>query len=329
MRIDLHTHLIPKSYLDEIRKNGVPSLTLEEKGGDDPVFITGSYRFKVSKELREPEEHLDRMEAEGIDLHVVSPPTFLFHSSAPPERALELARIVNDAYAELIRDHPGRFSAMGTVPLQDPERACGELRRIREKLNIRAIEIGSSIHGLPLDDPSFEPFFAEAEELGVLVFVHPYSQWLVGQEYLENAYLKNLTGLPMNTAWAIGRVIFSGLLSRRPNLRLGFAHVGGVAPFLLGRWDHGWEERPECRQRLSIPPSEAFRSLYFDTITHDPDAYRLMLDWVSPERLFLGSDFPFDMAIENPVSAVEELSGMSDEQRRRILGGNAGALLSL
>ena len=329
MRVDAHTHFIPDAYLEEIRIRGVSSLTLEKNATGELAVVTGSYRFPVSTALRAPEAHLARMETAGVGLHVISPPTFMFHYSDSPERALELARVVNDAYAGIVRAHPGRFAAMGTVPLQDPETACAELRRVREELGIRAVEIGSSIHGLPLDDPSLDPFFAEAENLGVFVFVHPYSQWLIGQDHLGMAYLKNLCGLPMNTAWAIGRVIFSGLPARHPGLRLGFAHVGGVAPMLLGRWDHGWEVREECRRQLSEPPSRAFGRLFFDTVTHDPEAYRLMLDWVSPDRLFLGSDFPFDMGTDDSVSAVEEMPGLTGTQREVILGGTAAGILGL
>lgn len=328
--VDVHTHFVPRAYLDRIvRSGGVPSLRVERDGNGRYVMLTGTYRFPLSPGLLEPEEHLRRMASLGIDVHVVSTPTFLFHYSDPPGLALELSRIINDGLAEMVRTHPGRFAAMATVPLQDAGLACEELRRAREELGIRAVEIGSSIHGLPLDDASLDPFYAEAERLGVFVFVHPLSQWLIGQSLLKMAYLENLVGLPMNTAWAMGRVLFSGLPARFPRLRMGFAHVGGVSAFLLGRWDHGWKTRAESRLRLPVPPSEAARALYFDTVTHSPEVLEASLQWIAPEKLLLGSDYPFDMQVDEPLRAVRASRSLDEAAVAAILGGNAEFLFSL
>ena len=330
MRIDAHTHFIPQKYFDEVQRHeGLLSYEIENGGSDKPLVRIGKFHFFASREHRDPEAQVRRMEEKGIDLQVISTHTYLYHYADPPDVALELARIVNEELAGVVLAYPGRFAAKGTVPLQDPEAACGELHRARGELGIRAFEIGSSVDGIPLDHPSLRSFFAEAEKLEVFISVHPYSGWLLAQDYLEFAYLKNLTGIPMNTAWAIGRLIFSGILEEFPRLKLGFSHGGGVAPFLLGRWDHGWEERPECRGRLSIPPSEAFRRLYFDTITHDPHALELVLSWVPPSHLLLGSDYPFDMGPSDPAEAVESARGLSLEDQEGIFCGNAKEVLGL
>jgi aminocarboxymuconate-semialdehyde decarboxylase len=330
MLIDIHTHLIPRAWLADVEKRGgVSSLTVEGGSTAQPAIHTAGVTFRLSSGFIEPASALERMNRAGIDAQVISPPTFLFHYSDDAARAVELSRIINDAYAETAGRFPGRFLSMGTVPLQDIDLACRELVRVATDLGMRAVEIGTFVNGMHLGDLRLRPFFAEAARLGIFVFVHPLTQSQVAEDALEFAYLRNLVGIPLSTAFAVESVIFQGLLEQLPSLRIGFAHGGGTSSVLVDRWDRSWRAN---RANLPLPqrsPGELYRTLYFDTVMHAPEALELLFSRTDPNRIMLGSDFPADMGTGSFPGAVASTALYASEKVAQLRGLTAKSLFAI
>jgi aminocarboxymuconate-semialdehyde decarboxylase len=322
MNVDLHFHYTPAFFLDEIRRENPWAKSLTGSG-ESLRMRFGGLEIPLSPEHWDVGRMLSRMDALGIDLAAASPSPLLFHSQWPAEQVAPLHRRINEALAELAREHPSRFAPLGAVPLQDPERAVVELERCME-LGLAGVEIETQVGGRNLDDPGLQPFFARAAELGAVVFLHPFA--VLGGDRMRSFYLSNLVGNPTETAIAIASLIFGGVLERYPGLKIVCAHGGGSTPALCGRWDHGARVRPELAH-LEVLPSEALRRFYFDSLTHSPRALELLVRSVGADRVVLGSDYPWDMGDLDAVQHVAEAAFLNAEERRMILGENALRLL--
>jgi aminocarboxymuconate-semialdehyde decarboxylase len=238
---------------------------------------------------------------------------------------LRLAKLVNNAMAEAARLHPDRFVALATLPLQDPQAASRELERAVTELTCRGIYLGTNVRGKELIDESFVPVFERIHALNIPIFLHPLN--VIGAQRLTSYYLHNLLGNPFDTAVAAANLIFSGFLDRFPKLQVCLPHAGGALPYLIGRLNHGWKVRDECR-KLKKPPSSYLRRFTYDTISHAPESLRYLINLVGADRVMLGSDYCFDMGYERPVNVVTALKlRRTDEEG--ILGGNAKRLLRL
>jgi aminocarboxymuconate-semialdehyde decarboxylase len=278
----------------------------------------------ITAHYYDPDVRLKAMDSRGVSVHALSlmPPMVYWADGA---LGLRLARLVNDAMAEAARVHPDRLVALATLPMQDPEAAVAEANRAVTQLGCRGIYLGTNIRGKELTDPSFLPVFEHIHALGVPVFLHPLN--VIGAQRLTNYYLHNLLGNPFDTAVAAANLIFSGLLDRFPKLQVCLPHAGGALPYLIGRLNHGWKVRQECRA-LKKPPSSYLRRFTYDTISHAPESLDYLIKLVGADRVMLGSDYCFDMGYERPVEAVTALKlGRNDQQK--ILGGNAARLLRL
>jgi aminocarboxymuconate-semialdehyde decarboxylase len=243
-------------------------------------------------------------------------------------RATEaFARMQNENVAGVVGRHPDRFVGMATVPLQDPALAVKELRYCRERLGLRAVEIGSCPAGRDFDDPALFPFFEACAELDVAAFVHP-AVPLVGQERLTKYYFPLIVGNPLETALAASKLIYGGVLERLPQLRVCFAHGGGAFPFTLARLDHGWKVRPEGPAAIPRPPREYARRLYFDSLTLSAMNLKFLVEQFGADRVVIGSDYPFDMGAVDPIGAVAE-AGLPEAARKQIEGATAARVLGL
>jgi aminocarboxymuconate-semialdehyde decarboxylase len=240
------------------------------------------------------------------------------------EEGLRRCRIQNDALAALVRSHRERIAALGAVPLQDPELAAGELERLMAAGELGGVEVAANVAGDYLGDDRFEPFWSAAERTGALVFVHPTTR---GFEVpaLADYYLWNTVGNPFETTIAAAHMVMSGLLERRPRLRVVLAHGGGALPALRGRLRHAHSFQPQAGARLGESPEESIRRVCFDTVTHDPELLRALIEFAGPERVLLGSDHPFDMGDPAAVATVRGL-GLAPEAETAILTGNAERL---
>ncbi|MFH1650566.1 MAG: amidohydrolase family protein [Chloroflexota bacterium] len=328
MRIDLHTHYMPRDCFGMTDREGNPcgpGVGRNEAGQE--VLVIGKRSGEPSvAHLCDPERRLEDMDRTGVEMQVISilPAAISYRVNA--EDGLRFCRRHNDAIAEVVRAYPDRFIGMATVPLQDINMATSELTRAVRELGFRAVEILSNVEGRNLDAKEFWPFYQAAQELDIPVYVHPGN--VAGADRMPRYWLANLIGNPVETTIAIGSIIFGGVLESFPRLKFLFSHAGGCAPYIRGRWERGYEQVAECRS-IPEPPSKYFSRLYFDTVTHFGPALAYLVSSVGADRVVLGSDYPHQMGDLDPVATVRNTPGITAADREKILGKTAAALLNL
>lgn len=321
LNIDIHQHFVPEGFFDAVRKDpDTYGVRLEGQH----FHLRSGLKFRWDDKQRDPKLRLADMDKGRVDAAVLSilPPFFAY--GEPAEVGARLCSLVNDGLEQTISVGGGRLIAMGHVPLQDPAAAIAEM----EKRRFPAVQIGSNVNGRNLDAPELLPFFQAAERLGTLVFVHPTPSGIIGADRLKDYYLRNFIGNVTDTSVAIASLIFGGVLDACPKLNICFAHGGGSAPYLWGRWAHGQTVRKEPNVRTTTPVMELTRRLYFDSLTHSPSALRYLIAEAAPGHVMLGSDYPADMGNEWQVEPIEKM-GLPDEVTRSMLGGTAARLLRL
>ena len=241
--------------------------------------------------------------------------------------ARELAAALNESIANRVREHPTRFLGLATVPLQDIDASIVEAKRAIQELGLHGFQLGSNVGGKNLNHPDYFPFFKTVAELDVPLFIHPYIP--PGEERMQDYYLHNLLGMVTETGLAIASIIYGGVLERLPNLRIIFAHAGGVFPYIVGRMDHGYKVRTEeCTKAIPHPPSHYLKQVYFDCMSFNDRALHYLVDTVGADRVLLGSDYPFDMGpIGGPAAEVQANPYLSEEEKEQICGGTAAGTL--
>jgi aminocarboxymuconate-semialdehyde decarboxylase len=323
--IDIHTHILTQETAALLTKAGV-KVTITPDDADNAAFDVNGvvYRpfptggFNIPRRLHD-------MDVAGVEVHVLSatPQTYLYNQE--PALGLTLAAIQNDQMAGHIAVHPDRFMGIATLPLQDPKRAADELRRAVTKLGLKGAMFASNIMGKNLDDPSFEPVWTTAEELGAFMFVHPNN--VAGADRMKSYYLNNLIGNPLDTTIGAACLYFGGVLDRHPKLAVVLAHGGGFTPYQAARWEHGWQVRPEPKKNISKQPTNIAKRFYYDTILHSAPVLEFMIGHVGVNRIMLGSDYPYDMGMMDCVKHVRSLN-ISDADKASILGVRADTMLS-
>jgi aminocarboxymuconate-semialdehyde decarboxylase len=328
LAIDFHCHAVCHAA-DELMASQARSgiETSLRHASADTVAINLRNRDALDAKLTTAEARLADMEKSRVDIQVISPTPRQYFYSAEAELGLALAQLINDDVARLVAAKPDRFAGLGTVPLQEPRLAVRELRRAVGELGLRGIEIGTHVDGRELDDASLEVFYRAAEELDVVLFMHP-SGFSEGRR-LSRYYLNNVIGNPLESTIALGHLIFGGVLERHPALKLCVAHGGGFLPSYPGRFEHAFASRAECSKQAPRPPGDYLRRVHFDTLVFDPGHLKHLVDTYGAERLLMGSDYPYDMGEADPVAFIESVAGLDDEARRLLLGGNAARLLKL
>ena len=325
---DVHAHVI----VPEIRREVAPDETWRPSvhvgaDGAQVVEMDGRELRSMVQELSDLDRILESHAAAGVRRVVLSPVVSLLFPNAEADVALERCRIQNDGIARMVRAAPGRVAGLGGVPLQDPELGASELRRLMAAGELCGVEVGASVRDVYLGDASFEPFWAAAAETGAVVFIHPTTRGFGGQVFGEY-YLWNLVGNPLETTITAAHMVLSGLFDRHPDLKVVLAHGGGALPALRGRLRHGHGFQPAARARLLEDPYDAARRFYFDTVVHDEQLLRSLVEFAGAEHVLLGSDYPFDMADPRPVETVRRAQLGADAERA-ILGGNAQRLFGL
>lgn len=265
------------------------------------------------------------MDTQGVDVQLVSPSPSHYHYWADRQTATKIYEAANTATAAHCAAAPDRLRGLGLVPLQHPE-LCAEALDHALGLGLLGVEISSHAPGRELSDPAYEPLWARAEQTGALVFLHPFGCTL--DERLDQWYLSNTVGQPVENAVALSHLIFSGVLDRHPELKIVAAHGGGYLPTYLGRSDHAWSARSDAGAGCAHLPSSYLRRIWFDSLVHDPHVLRELVRVAGAERVLLGSDFPFDMGSEDPVAALRA-ARLPADQFHAVRGANAAALLRL
>jgi aminocarboxymuconate-semialdehyde decarboxylase len=281
----------------------------------------------IRGKLIDPKQRLADMDRLNIDIQAISPAPFQYYYWAEPEVCRATSRVVNDRLAEIAAEHPDRFVAMATVPLQDTRIAIEELQRVVKQHGMRAIEINTNVNGEELSAERLRPFWARVEELGILVFMHPMG-FTEGQR-LSDHYLNNLVGQPLESTLAISQLIFGGVLDSYPGLKICIAHGGGFLPVYSGRMDHAYRARSDCRHGVTKQPGEYLKQLYYDTVVFDHDHLTYLVERYGADHLLLGTDYPYDMAEPDPVAFIAGTPALSEAQKDQICGGNAARLLGI
>jgi aminocarboxymuconate-semialdehyde decarboxylase len=310
MLIDSHTHFFPRRFIDEIgRSGGAHGMEVTTGLHGEPVLIMRGTPHPDLVPFYDVEHHLRRMAAVGVDMHVIwqsSRPNVFW---ADPKLGLALCQIINDEYAELVARHPARFRGIASVPLQDIKASVAELERAIAGKKLCGVMANTNIRDRYLDDSYFYPFYEALEALGVPLFLHPANAF--GADKLRDFHLSFLLGLPAETTLSVARLIFSGTLDRFPGLRLFVPHAGGLLPFLAGRLDHGFDVRPECR-KIERRPHEYLDRMLLDTIVYSPDILKFATKKAGTSQIALGSDYPYDMADDDPVATLSKVGLPSD-----------------
>jgi aminocarboxymuconate-semialdehyde decarboxylase len=290
--------------------------------GQAASAVNQSQLSRLRPLLTHVERRLAAMDEARVDVQVVAPMP-LYHPWADEDTAAAFTRQTNEGIAALAGAHPERLAGLGTVALQHPKLAVRQLEHCIKGLGLRGIQIGTMAGERELDHPALADFWARTEELGALMLIHPWGCTL--GERLADYYLANTVGNPAETTVALSRIVFSGLLDRHPALDIVLVHGGGYLPFYLGRSDHAWQVRPDAHT-CEHPPSSYLRRLWFDSLVYTPAGLRSLVDAAGADRVVLGSDYPFDMGVGNPVDRLEA-AGLDLDAVRAIAGGNAAALL--
>ncbi len=317
LKIDVHTHILPKEIPDWKTKFGYGGfITLDHyKPCCARMLRDDGVAFRdVDSNCWDAATRIEECDAAGVRVQVLSTVPVMFRYWAKPQDGAEIAAFLNDDIAETVREFPSRFVGLGTVPLQDTSLAIKELERCKE-LGLAGVQIGTNVNQLNLGEPQFFDFFKACERLGMAIFVHPWE--MMGEADMQKYWLPWLVGMPAEVSRAICSLIFSGTLEKCPNLRICFAHGGGSFPATLGRIDHGFNVRPDLYPDNPHSPRKYLNKMYFDSLVHEPASLDFLIGLVGADKVMLGTDYPFPLGEAEPGKLIE--SGNYDDNIKEIL----------
>jgi aminocarboxymuconate-semialdehyde decarboxylase len=319
--VDVHVHVIVPELLRDAAPAEAwrPSVRRDDEGRQ-VVELGGREIRSAVHEFVDPDVILATLAGMGIDRAMLSPWVPLLFYDVDVADGLERCRLQNLGLGRMRDAHPDRLSVLGAVPLQDPALAAAEVAELMAS-GFAGVEITAGVNGASVGDPRFEPFWAAAEAADALVFIHPTTRGFPAP-VLQEHYLWNLVGNPLETTIAAAHLMLSGTMGRHPGLRVLLAHGGGAILALSGRIAHGQRTVAAAGAAAAQPAGDLIRRFLFDTVTHDPGLLRVLVDAVGADRVLLGSDLPFDMADPHPVQTVAA-AGLDDAARQALLSGNA------
>ena len=317
--IDIHAHISPQGFIDAMNAgmdwHGITSEAVPAHRHNPRTTWT-------------PEERLADMDSLGVDVQVLSTNAVLYSYDKDPVATAAMARDCNDYVSQLTVDHPDRFAGLATLPLQDIPASIDELERCIAQLGLKGAMIGDHVNGRTFDDPAFMPFWKACEQLGAMILIHQGGPTIVSPRS-SKYHLPNTIGNLADRAVTYAAFVYGGVMDTCPDLRICLSHGGGYTCFGIGRMDRGWQVRPEARGNISQPPSAYLNRFYYDTITHNEEALRYIIDRVGVDRVLFGTDWPYDMCIDWPVSWIMGLESLSAEEKEMILWRNLEGLLGI
>ncbi len=329
--IDIHHHYIPPELIDEVKRNG-KALGVEyfppKDAKDNPFQIRfpNGNRLNPDRRMTEIPNRLAAMTKGNVGIAMVEVHTACVGYELDGNRGETWSKLYNEAIMDLVKRHPDRFAGIATVPLQDPPRAARVLEHAIRDLKMSGVTIASNVVGKYFDSKEFDPFWQKAEELDVLMIMHP--EWVLGSDKIGAYGLRTVCGNPADTTLSVGYMIYSGVFDRFPNLKLALLHGGGFFPYHLGRFDNGFRSGGASRIPAKQPPSKYLKNLYFDNLLYRVETIEYLKRMVGAEHIMVGTDYPFDLGDWMAAEKIQTMNCTASE-REAMLHGNARKLLRL
>ncbi|UCE40758.1 MAG: amidohydrolase [Candidatus Aminicenantes bacterium] len=323
--IDFHNHFYPPEYLEAIQI-GPSNVKITFDADNNPLLhYPGDYNIVV-RGHRDIEYRAEVLEKAGVDKQILTFTTPGTHVESPA-RSVELARLVNNSLSKIMNERRDRFSALATLPLNDPVASVVEFERAFNELGFKGVMLHSNINGTALSEQRFWPLYEKADDLRAVFYIHP--SFPVGVEAMTDYRLMPLVGFPFETTLAAAKLVFSGVVEKYPGIRWVLGHLGGAILYLAERLDRGYFAFEECRANISKPPSEYLKEFYYDSVNFDPHALKFAISFAGESQFVAGSDYPHKIgSLEMMVSSIEELD-IPEDTKAKIYGENAARLLEL
>ena len=321
--IDFHNHYYPPAYLDALRSGASAVEVTIDQDGNPRIHYPGDYNIAVPGH-RDIDYREQVLIEHGVDTQVLTLTTPGTHVETPAVAA-RFAALVNDAFAAVVEAKRGRFTALATLPLNDPAASVKELERACRGLGLRGAMLFSNVNGTGLDNARYWPLYEAANELDAVLYIHPTHP--LGVEAMTDFWLMPLVGFLMDTTLAAAKIVFHGIPERFPRIRWALCHLGGAIPYLAERLDRGFHAFRECREFIPRPPSDYLKQFYYDTVNFDARALELAIAFAGADHILAGSDYPHQIcSIPGMLQSIRGLD-VSEPDRAAILGGNAARLL--
>ena len=324
-KFDLHTHFYPPVYFDKIRELPSEFSFGQSPSGQTIITYRGARFFGVTPAMTDVGKRLEDMDRVGIDVEVVSlstPNVFFADASHQPE----IARMVNDAYAALVAQHPARFKGFASIPMDDADAALTELHRAIDELKMNGVILLSNIGGKPLTSPEYRPFFEEANRMKLCILLHPMLP--ANTDPFREYVLGPIVGFMFDTTLAVARMCYDGMFKDFPDIRWIVGHLGGAVPYLMERMDNGWRDFIECRTKIDELPSVYLKRLFYDTVNFNSHMLMMARNLMGADHMVMGSDYPHLLgSIDRAVSSIENLD-VAEEEKQRIFEGTALSILN-
>lgn len=322
MNIDIHSHVIPEEVIKYVLNNEkLFKVSIVERNNKKYFYHSDGITYPKLPLFFDIDSVIANMHDNNIDMKLIAiAPPFTFYN-IHNGKIKDLAKIINDSIIRICKLYPSYFRGVAHLPLQNAEQSLTELKRIINEPHLVAVQLGASLYSFALDVNKLLPIFEILDSKKIPIIIHPFRPISITAA-MDNYYLSNILGNPIDTTIAACNLIYSGIFDKFKNLRIVLVHGGGFLPYQIGRLDRGFKIRQECKENIKDEPRSYLKHFYYDCIIFDKDSLIFLLNSKGKERVMLGTDFPFDMCLENPVAFINDLC-ISKTDKEKVLGINA------